>query len=304
MISKNFSGFLRLLEKGVSTGKQVYGVFGNPVSHSLSPFMHNEAFRMKNMNALYLPFEVPVNELQQCLKMVSEAGISGLNITIPLKEAVVQHLDDLSPEVKKTGSANTISFRNGRLKGDNTDIDGFLRPLKQYAEPIKYESAVVFGSGGSARAVLFALLRNYNFPYIYLIARDREKADKLLDEAELWKKGQTFLEYRDFKKSTAAADAIWESRLLVNCTPLGMKSVKTPFPSDITRFFRPGQIFYDLIYNPLRTPILIEGERHGGLTISGLSMFVEQGAKSFRIWTGKVMPRKKIYEILKDRLAE
>ncbi|MCP4726659.1 MAG: shikimate dehydrogenase, partial [bacterium] len=274
----------------------------DPISHSMSPFMHNETYRIKSIDALYIPFEVPAAELENCLSLTSDAGISGLNITLPLKEAVVQYLDELSPEVKKTGAANTISFRNGRLKGDNTDIDGFLGPLKQHKELIKYESATIFGSGGSARAVLYALLRDYNFPYIYLIARDRKKADKLLNEAELWKKGQTFLEYRNFNESTAAADAIWESRLLVNCTPLGLKN--SSFPAGITRFFRPGQIFYDLIYNPLRTPFLAEGERHGGLTVSGLSMFVEQGAKSFRIWTGIVMPRKALCRLLEAELAK
>ncbi len=303
MAEEKFSFSLNKLEKAIRSGFKVYGVFGSPVSHSLSPLMHNETYRIKKLEAIYLPFHVRLKELKKSLTAVNDAGISGLNITVPLKEASVECLDVMSAGVRVTGATNTITFEDGKIKGDNTDIDGFLRPLKQYIEPIKYESVAVFGCGGSARAVLYAILRDHDFPYIYLISRNREKAEKLLDEAELWKKGRTVLDYRDINDTKSVAEAIWECRLLVNCTPLGLKGSGTSFPNNISRFFRPGQVFYDLVYNPLKTPFISEGERHGGRSISGLSMFVEQGAKSFRIWTRKVMPRKYIYELLKAELG-
>jgi len=302
MLNVDFLSSLDQLREARKTGKKVYGIFGSPISHSLSPLMHNEVYKLKDLDAMFLSFKVEKAELNEAINIVKNEGISGLSITLPLKENIIDLLDEISPDAKKIGSVNTIDFKNNRLKGFNTDLQGFLNPLLQYIEPIKYESVVVFGSGGAARTVLFALLRNGAFPAIRLISRNAESSNKLLDEAEGWKKHSTMLEWVNFKDFTHYSEAIWESRLVINCTPLGMKGYSNDFPGSLSRFFRPGQIAYDLIYSPLKTTFLVEAEKRGALTLSGLDMLVGQGAKAFSIWTGKVMPQDKIKNVLVNNL--
>lgn len=302
MLNNQFSKSLKKLRSAVKSGKKVYGIFGSPISHSLSPLMHNEVFKIKKIDALFLSFEVDKKELREALNIVKKEGVSGLSITLPLKENIIDLLDELTPDSKRIGSVNTIDFKNKKLKGFNTDLPGFLNPLLKHIEPIKYESVAVFGSGGSARTVLYALLRNGVFPAIRLISRNAETSNKLLDEAEGWKKHPTMLEWVNFDDLSHYSEAIWESRLLINCTPLGMKGYSSEFPATLSRFFRPGQIAYDLIYSPLKTSFLVEAGKRGAFTLSGLDMLVGQGAKAFGIWTGKVMPQEKIKNILATKL--
>lgn len=304
MINEQFSHSLERLRSAAKSGKKVYGVFGSPISHSLSPLMHNETFALKNLNALYLPFLVEKRHLKTALQTVYDEGLSGLSITLPLKGKVIEFLDEISPHARRIASVNTVVIRNGKLNGFNTDLDGFLAPLRQYIEPIRYESIAVFGGGGGARTVLYALLRNYSFPRLTLITRNSQQGNNLLDEAESWKKGTTDLEWTDFDDTSRYSEALWESRLIVNCTPLGMTGYSGEFPRQFVRFFRPGQIAYDLIYTPLKTSFLSAAEKRGALAISGLDMLVGQGAKAFRIWTKKVMPQEKIKALLVKKLSE
>ncbi|MFC1555539.1 shikimate dehydrogenase [candidate division KSB1 bacterium] len=301
-MNKEFIQNIKKVEYLKKNGKSVFGIFGDPVSHSLSPLMHNNSFSIKKITAEYLPFYVKKAEVKEAMRIALDTGIDGLNITIPHKSSVIPLLDEIHPAAKKIGAVNTIVFREGKSKGFNTDVDGFILPIKQYIELIKYEDVTVFGGGGSARAVLFAMLQNFSFPKINLLTRNEKKGNKLLDEAEYWKKHGTILEWCDFSNSIQAAEYIWESRLLINCTPIGMTGNNAEFPFSLARFFRPGQVAYDLIYTPLETSFLRESEKRGGQTISGLEMLIQQGAKAFRIWTGKTMPVKEIRSILKEKL--
>lgn len=294
--------FLRLREAR-EAHKKVFGVFGSPIAHSLSPTMHNEAFRLNGIHAIYLPFHVKREELGEGLRIVKEADISGLNITLPHKSAVTEYLDDMTGEAKAIGSVNTITIKDGTLKGYNTDITGFIAPLKESVEAIKYEDVVVFGGGGAARMVLFALLHHYTFPKIALFTRNPQQGNQLLDEAEYWKQHGTMLEWVNFNDTKTAAEYIWESRLIVNCTPLGMSGYPEEFPISLARFFRPGQIVYDLVYNPFRTSFITAGEQRGAVVIHGLSMFIQQGAEAFRLWTGTDMPVKHVSAVIKKRLG-
>jgi len=301
-MNQHITAHLDQIEAEISAGKRVYGIFGSPIEHSLSPLMHNTAFALKSIGAVYFPFRVKKKELKNALESIRDAGVSGLNITLPLKEAIREHVDELTPAARKTGAVNTLVIKGDYIKGYNTDLNGFKAPLSGIAEPLKYENVVVFGGGGAARTVLYALLSGYSFPRLTLITRNAVQGNRLLDEAEGWKKHQTMLEWADFNDTRNTAEIIWDSRLLVNCTPLGMKDMHETFPERLTRFFRPGQVAYDLIYIPLKTPFLQAAERRGLHTISGLSMFVEQGAKAFRIWTGKIMPKREITTMLISHL--
>ncbi|KPK88523.1 hypothetical protein AMJ80_10965 [bacterium SM23_31] len=286
----------------MKSGKKVYGIFGSPILHSLSPLMHNEAFAIKKLNAHYIPFEIGKSNLKAALQIVQGEGISGSNITLPLKQAVIEYLDDITPDARRIGAVNTVTFKDDKIKGYNTDIDGFIAPLKKYIEPIQYENVTVFGGGGAARTVLYALLSNYRFPHLTVITRNPARGNALLDEAETWRKHQTVLEWAGFDDVSRYSEVIWDSRLIINCTPLGMQGYGEEFPGKFVRFFRPGQVAYDLIYTPIKTLFISEAEKRGALTISGLDMLIVQGAKTFKLWTGKVMPVENIREILIEKL--
>jgi len=198
-----------------------------------------------------------------------------------------------------------VHYSQGKTTGYNTDLEGFLTPLRDHIEAIRYDGVTIFGSGGSARTVLYALLSNYSFPQITLITRNKEKGNRLLDTAEEWKQeSATVLEWANINDLSYYSERIWESKLLINCTPLGMKGNPTEFPDHIARFFHPGQIAYDLIYTPLHTSFLKKAEKHGALTQSGLDMFINQGAISYNIWTGTDMPKAPIRKYLFDHLSK
>lgn len=304
MINEQFAQSLKQLKAGIKSGKKVFGIFGSPISHSISPLMHNEAFTLKKLNALYIPFEVEESNLKKSLQIVRDEGVSGLNITLPLKQVVIEYLDDITHDARRIGAVNTVIFNDDKIKGYNTDVDGFIAPLKKYIEPIRYENVTVFGGGGAARTVLYTLLSNYRFPHMTVITRNPARGNILLDEAESWRKHQTVLEWTGFDNVPRYSGVIWDSRLIINCTPLGMQGYGEEFPRKFVRFFRPGQVAYDLIYTPPKTLFISEAEKRGAVTISGLDMLIIQGAKTFKLWTGNVMPVEKIREILIKKLSE
>ncbi len=299
----NIKDRIKVISDKVESGIKIYGVIGSPLEHSLSPLMHNESFSVNDINAEYFLLPVNPKELEEFIYVSKNAGLSGLNVTIPHKESVLPLMDKLDPTAKSIGSVNTISFNKAGSTGYNTDVHGFLSPIRKYIKLIKYENVVIFGSGGAARAVFYGLLRNYDFPNILLTSRNSEKANILLDEAETWKKGATTLHYLDFDNSNKIGEMIWESKLVINCTPLGMGSNPENFPPSITRFLRPGQICYDLVYNPIETEFIKTAERNGAITVTGLDMFVKQGAKAFKIWTGEKMLEKHVKKLLENRLS-
>ena len=305
MQNEHFSESLKRVRSAVKSGKKVYGIFGSPISHSLSPLMHSEAFKLNNLDAVYIPFYVEKSDLEKSLRTVLNCGVEGLNITLPLKESIVHYLDKVSPEADTIGSVNTVQYSQGKTTGYNTDLEGFLTPLRDHIEGVRYDGVTIFGSGGSARTVLYALLSTYSFPQITLISRNKEKGNGLLDIAEEWKQeSATVLEWANFDDLSHYSERIWESKLLINCTPLGMKGNVNEFPDDFARFFHPGQVAYDLIYTPLHTSFLKKAGNHGTLIQSGLDMFINQGALSFHIWTGTDMPIAPIREYLFYHLSK
>jgi len=299
MITLNRS--IDLLKTKISSNIKCYGILGFPLSHSLSSFMHNTAYKKLNINAEYFPFEITNSEFKKYFQLLIDLGISGFNLTIPFKEEVIPLLDEITDEAKTIGSVNSVDILNGKTKGFNTDIIGFSKPLEKYAEILQHEAVVIFGSGGSARTILYALIKNFKFPVITLIARNSEKANILLDEAETWIKGRTTLNFVNLDDHNDAGEYIWESKLLVNCTPIGMKNTNSEFSPKILRFLRPGQVVYDLNYNPAIPQLLMNSKSKGGITIGGIEMLYLQGAEAFKIWTGKEMPGK-ILDLLRKKL--
>jgi len=264
---------------------RVLGVFGHPVSHSLSPAMHNAAIEHLNIDYVYVPFHVLPEALEQAVGGVRALQIAGVNVTIPHKERVVDLLDEVSDQARQIGSVNTVINRDGRLIGDTTDGPGFVRSAEAAWGGIAGVRALILGAGGSARAVSFALAA-IGCPVVIANRtphRAVELAEALRSVFGTDAARAVGLEREQLARELRSAD------LLVNTTSVGMSPDVDgiPLPPDL---LRPGLMVYDLVYNPLRTRLVEEAESRGARAVSGLGMLVYQGALSFEMWTGIEAP--------------
>jgi len=256
------------------------GLIGYPVSHSLSPKLHTAALHACGLQGNYSLFPIHPDDKQGLKDLLNHARaeLQGLNVTIPHKQNVIEFLDELTPTAQAIGAVNTIFFRNNKLTGDNTDAPGFLSDLNQILSncqsPIeKGKSAIVLGAGGSARAVVYALL---NDGWIVTIAARRiEQAQQLTSSFSNFQLPITSL--ADLRLSTFG--------LLVNTTSLGMTPNINQSP--LENLSLPSNAFvYDLVYNPRETKLVKDARSQGLQATTGLGMLIEQAALSFEIWTG------------------
>ncbi len=268
---------------------QVVGVLGYPVRHSLSPAMHNAAFRHLHLNWVYLAFEVPPALLADALRGMRALGIRGLNLTIPHKESAVALVDALTPAADAIGAVNTLYWEEGRLIGHNTDAEGFLRALRAEGCEPSGGFALVLGAGGSARAVVYAL-KSVGCR-VALANRTLQRAQAL---AEVFGVEQVFPLQRDALSSLMPA-----VQLVVNCTPLGMEPNADTMPDVPLEALPDSAWVCDLVYRPLRTRLLKRAEQLGLRTIDGLGTLVHQGALAFEHWTGIPAPVPVMREALK-----
>jgi 3-dehydroquinate dehydratase/shikimate dehydrogenase len=254
---------------------RVYGVIGKPVSHSLSPLLHNTGFIARRMSDVYLPFLV--NDLPDFLGAIKPLGIRGFSVTIPFKQKILRHLDDCDPLAEAIGAVNTVTVRaDGKLYGMNTDYVGVLRALQKRIA-LRGARVLIYGAGGAARAVAFALSQEGATPAI--CARRREPARKLARAVH----GET-IERRHLR--TEFFDAI------VNCTPVGMHphaGLSPLQPNELN-----CRLVFDTVYRPMKTKLLQLAERRGIETVSGVEMFLAQGMAQFEIWTEQRAPEKQM----------
>ncbi|MGH2754179.1 MAG: shikimate dehydrogenase [Actinomycetota bacterium] len=251
------------------------GIIGWPLEHTLSPAMHNAAFKRIGTDWVYLPFAIPPEELSTAVAGLRVLGARGLNVTMPHKERIVEMLDDLSPEAKVIGAVNTIENAGGRLIGHNTDASGFSEFLMLDAGwEGSDKRALVLGAGGAARAVVRALA-DMGLEHITIAARDPGRA--------------AILELTGSVTTTpweAAGAVASDVDLIVNSTPVGMKG-EDVLPD---ARFHPGQVVVDLIYSPPSTRLVDRARSQQAEAWSGLGMLVHQAAGALRIWTGKEPP--------------
>jgi 3-dehydroquinate dehydratase/shikimate dehydrogenase len=254
---------LRFRDIGPATS--LYGVVGLPVSHSVSPAMHNAAFRAAGVDAVYLP--LPAVDVDDFVTFARAFGVKGASITIPYKVAMFSGVDETSAIAKRIGAINTVRIDNGIWQGDNSDVNGFLEPLGRQ-RPLTTRRAAVLGAGGAARGVAIALASHGAEVSVH--ARNSQRAAEVA--ALVSGSVGTFPPPR----------GSWD--LLVNCTPVGMYPHvdETPLPAEC---LAPGLV-YDLVYNPPATRLLREAEAAGCRTIGGLEMLVGQARQQFEWWTG------------------
>ncbi len=272
----------------------IYGVIGWPIKHSLSPAMHNAAFKELGINAEYKLFEVKPEDLKDFI--LNRKDAAGFNVTVPHKEKCMALLDSIDPLARSIGAVNTIVIRDRKLAGYNTDSYGFITAIKEdLGFEIKGKSVFVLGSGGASRAVSFSLAAGG--------AKDITLTDLFLDKvkslAENIKKLYPACDVNIAEpKKIYTEEDVSGADLLVNATPIGLKK-DDPFLFDIS-VFRKGLAVYDLVYNPEKTR-LVETAKNSGLKASGgLGMLLHQGARSFELWTGRKAPVSVMKKALKQ----
>lgn len=273
-------------------------LLGYPVEHSLSPLIHNTAFQAQGVNAVYVATPVHPDALPAGVAGLEALQFMGANVTVPHKEGVRALLDDVSERAAAVGAVNTIVCEDDGLRGDNTDVEGFLSPLDAAAgDALDGAPMLVFGAGGAARAVVYGLLARYAPEQLTLVARRPEQAEALAaDFAD--HDPENALRVTTFDD---AGPAVRASRLLVNATPLGMapETDGTPWPDDGD--FAAEQVAYDLVYNPEETRFLQAAAAQGATPLGGLDMLVGQAAAAYEQWTGRTMPTDAVYEALRQR---
>lgn len=276
----------------ISGKTKIVGIFGYPVEHTLSPFMHNAAFKYLNLDFCYIPFLVSPESLHDAVNGLRALNITGVNVTIPHKERVIDFLDDLSEEAKFIGAVNTITNSNGKLTGFNTDGRGFMSALSEAAISIAGKRVLLLGAGGAARAVGYYLCRDVSHLYIY--NRTAERAESL----------KTHLCRVNNNVQTVSEDELNESLFLsdidiiVNSTPLGIKSDES-MPLNVN-LLKAHHTVCDLIYKD--TPFLAAAKKLGCKTINGLGMLLWQGVLAFEKWTGIRPPLSIMKEALSGKI--
>jgi len=259
---------------------RVFGVMGFPINHSLSPVMHNAAFKALGLDAIYAPFEASPAKLSRVLRGLLACGIEGLNVTVPLKETVVPFVDAMAQEAKDLAAVNTIVVQHGQMIGYNTDVIGFIRALEELGWRHRPCRAVILGAGGAAKAVAWALTRDKGTSLTIAnrhIARAKRLA-RWLTRQRPWCRIQA---------QSLERIELHEQELLVNATPVGMRA-RDGWLIDRKTLHRSLTV-YDLVYHRT-TPLVQEAQRRGCLAANGLSMLVYQGAESFRLWCRRSPP--------------
>ena len=267
---------------------KLYGIIGNPISHSMSPAIHNAAFAEKELKNVYVPLKVA--DIGAFMKECRKMYFQGFSVTIPHKESILPFLDDIDHTASKIGAINTIVNQNGKLIGYNTDcmaaVMGLECSLKETGETLNNKRISIIGAGGAARAIAFGLKEKGCD--ITIFNRTIERAEKLSHDVQC-----RFESFEEIHKL--------DSDILINTTSIGMfpDVNQTPVPKNI---LKEGMIVFDAVYNPIETRLLREANENGCHTVNGLSMFINQAAEQFRLWTNIDPPKGLMSKVVKERL--
>ena len=275
-----------MTDKEISGKTKICALIGDPVEHTMSPVMHNAAFKKLGLDYLYIPFRVKPEQLPQAIAGLRALNVRGFNVTIPHKVSVIPLLDGLDPLAEKIGAVNTIVNDGGELRGYNTDAEGFLRSLLGRGIEPRDKNVVILGAGGASRAISYVLAgKGANLT----ILNRKLELDWAEDIAQLIKgdlgRDVSVGELGSRRLSSALEDA----DILVNATSVGMSPVsnKSPVPA---RLLKSRLIVFDIVYNPIMTRLLQEAKAVGARVIGGIDMLACQGALAFEKWTGQPAP--------------
>jgi 3-dehydroquinate dehydratase/shikimate dehydrogenase len=279
----------------INAETDVYAVIGDPIAHSLSPAIHNAAFRYLGLNKVMVPLKIPAGELKKSLESLSWLGLKGFSVTLPHKEAVIPLVGTIDKAVDRTGSCNTVVAEGGQWVGHNTDYraamnsleDALGGPLPGEVSPLLDKQVLILGSGGVARTIAFGLVRRG--AGVTICGRNEERSTKLAEEV-------------------GCRSVNWSMRagtlhdILINGTPVGMHPEvdDTPVPPAA---FKPGTVVFDTVYHPENTMFLKLARQRNCLTITGVDMFVQQAALQFEYYTGKEAPVDLMRDVVHRKLS-
>lgn len=284
--------------KELDKNTEVYGILGSNTSVSMSPYIHNEAFKFHKLNSVFVPLQVQnIDEFMR--RMVNpetrevNLNFTGFSVTIPHKQSIIKQLDDLDASAQAIGAVNTVKIQDGKLYGYNTDAHGFIQPLLQTYGDLKDVKVAVLGAGGAARACVYALKEQG--AKVTIFARDLDKTKSLAEEFGVELKSLSFQQ--------SAFNTYGDFDILVNTTPLGMKGKfdgETPATAEQLKGLK---LVYDLIYIPFQTPLMEEADKAEVPKIGGLAMLIAQAVEQQRIWTGLDAPMKEMSRAALKRLT-
>jgi shikimate dehydrogenase len=269
----------------VDTSSKTFCIIGDPVEHSLSPLMHNAAFKYLNLNYSYIAFKVKLDELKQSVESLRDIKVAGFNVTIPHKAEVAKYLDKLSDEASLAGAVNTVKNENGTLVGHNTDINGLMAPIEERLSDFEGLEILILGAGGSSRAALVGLSRKKSIKSVFVVNRDQHKLSKVIELGNAMGLNCIAMDYSDHEKLSRISS---QCKLIINTTSVGLKNEKSLVSSES---IHNESIVFDIIYRPVMTNLLECAKRANAKVIFGYEMLLNQGFESFEIWTGLEAPK-------------
>jgi len=271
---------------------KVVGLIGEPVEHSFSPPMHNEAFKTLGLDYVYVPFNVSPDNLKSAIECANSLNIQGLNVTIPHKINVIKYLKELDPIAELIGAVNTIDFKN--LKGYNTDGIGCIRAIEEVTK-IKDKNIVVAGAGGAARAIVFYLAK-YGAEEVNILNRNLKKAENLASDL----RASNLISNVNSSDISEISKFISDADILIDTTPIGMHPNVSDEPIVNAEDIHEELVVNDIVYNPNETVLLKEAIKANAKVVYGIKMLLYQGAESFKIWTGREAP----VDVMEAKLKE
>jgi shikimate dehydrogenase len=285
----------------INGSTKIAGIIGNPLEHSVSPQMHNAVYEKLGLNYCYVPILIKPEDLKDALEGIRMLGIVGVNVTIPYKETVITHLDEVTKIARLIGAVNVILNQDGHLIGYNTDGPGFIDSLKEDGSfTPKGKNVVVLGAGGAAKAVTMMLAKE-KVKTMVISDVIYDKAGKL---SEYINSHFDIAPYACPVKSKELKQSIANCDLLVNTTPIGMHPREDRCPIDESYEIQTKAVVYDVVYNPLETKLLKWANAKGAKPVSGLGMLVRQGALAFSLFTEEEAPAKVMREAALKALKE
>lgn len=282
----------------ISPATRLCAVIGNPVAHSLSPALHNAAFNALGLDFVYVAFRV--EDLKNALAgMRALENFRGLSVTIPHKIEIIDYLDEVAAIDRSIGSVNTVINEKGRLHGCGTDGPGALKALHDAGVSLAGANILMLGAGGAARAIAFTLAGSATPDRLVILDINRQMLDCLT--ADLQKGTATSVEGGLLDPEMIAA-RVAEADLIINCTPVGMHPHEdnTLVPAEL---FRPGQVVFDIVYNPLETRLLKDARSQGCTVVSGVEMFINQAVLQFEKFTGAAAPEEVMRRVVMEMLG-
>ena len=259
---------------------KTFAVIGDPIDHSLSPNIHNSAFRELDLDCTYIAYKIPKNELNYGLDALKKIKISGFNVTIPHKIDIMKFLDGTDEDSKLIGASNTVTNLNGVLTGYNTDMQGFLDPIIQRELDIKNSNILLYGAGGAARAIIVAFAKQ-NAKKITIVNRTIEKGKELEELGKKLGLNSEIISLENFEGNKNKYDFV------INSTSIGMKNEIFPISQDL---IDENSVVYDIVYKPINIDLIKKGKNVNATIIYGYEMLLGQAVRSFEIWMDKKAP--------------